>query len=347
MKIRLLLFAGFLSGIINFSVAQQNKGIYPMKSGHIEYALSGDLSGTKTVWFDDYGALYYERENSVLHMLYEEEESIENSNRLQIHTYEYTWAIDMTDKTGKRYDSYFSEDLYDDFDLTDDKAVKEELENTISDYGGEYLGMEELLGKNCHVYTVWGAKTWLYQGHTLKMITEFEGLKTEITATVYEENIEVPKEIFEVPNDIDIEIIEDIVVEDNNDAPDTYKELTWSFSEFQVKINKIKLKAFTVSDIFDLMGMYSATFNSGEARSIYIIANHIDNFDIDVDIEFDNSEKFEKYGCAMIYTPEIPNDSSNTSLLVMKYPKNNCYFFIYSYPTMSSKQMLKIAKQLK
>jgi len=347
MKLKISFLFILLAGFLASAEAQQGAGIYPMKSGHIEYTLKGDLTGTKTVWFDDYGALYYERENSVMRFESEGEMAEEVSNRLSINTREYMWIVDMETKTGQRYDSYFSEDLYSDFDLTDDKIVKEELEKSIVEYGGEYLGMEMFLGRNCHVYTVWGTTTWLYHGIALKMITEFEGLKTEMIATLYEENIDVPATTFVVPEEVTIEEYVEPVIEEEDYSYADFTEMTWPYDDFEAKVRKLSVKGFEVTDVFDLMGMYSASLSDNNEKSIYIIAKHIDNFITDVDLEFDNSTKLEKYGCPMIYTPEIPYDDTNTSLLVMKDTEKSCYWVIYAYPVMTEKQMQKIAKQLK
>lgn len=55
MKTRLLLLltAFFTVGLF----AQQHGKYFFVKSGHIEYALGGNTTGTKSVWFDNYGML--------------------------------------------------------------------------------------------------------------------------------------------------------------------------------------------------------------------------------------------------------------------------------------------------
>ena len=60
------LFIIALSLIFAFQAqAQQAQKRYTVESGKIEYKLTGNTTGTKTVYFDDYGEKYYEQLKSV------------------------------------------------------------------------------------------------------------------------------------------------------------------------------------------------------------------------------------------------------------------------------------------
>ena len=54
------LLMGLLFVILSMTAMAQQQGKYFfVKSGHIEYTLGGNTSGTKSVWFDNYGMLMY------------------------------------------------------------------------------------------------------------------------------------------------------------------------------------------------------------------------------------------------------------------------------------------------
>ncbi len=62
MRTKIFLFLTVFFTVSQFA-QQQGKYIF-MKSGHIEYQLNGNTTGTKSVWFDEYGMLMYTLTNS-------------------------------------------------------------------------------------------------------------------------------------------------------------------------------------------------------------------------------------------------------------------------------------------
>lgn len=199
-KIVLSLVCIFSVGIL---FAQEDIDRYIVKSGYIEYELTGSTKGTKKIWWDDYGNKEREEiksssEVNIFGMVQKEE----------IHSINITvgnkfWNVNLLDGTGvKGENPYYDASMDYTKDMTD--AEKEKFENDILNaFGGEKLAPENFLGHKCEVMEVMGAKVWIYKGLVLKSTANIMGIEANETALKFDENIKIQSSKFEPPTDID------------------------------------------------------------------------------------------------------------------------------------------------
>lgn len=201
MKKLTLLFAFVISGNILF--AQQDIDRYLVKSGYIEYELTGSTKGTKKIWWDNYGDKEREEIKSVSEVKMFGMVQKEEVHSINISVGDKFWHVNLLEGTGiKGTNQTYEADLDYTRDLTD--AERKQLENDILNaFGGERLSPEKFLGKTCEVVQVMGAKSWIYKGIVLKSTANIMGIEVNETAIKFEENKAIPASKFEPPSDIE------------------------------------------------------------------------------------------------------------------------------------------------
>lgn len=198
-KIILSLAYILLVGIV---FAQEDIDRYIVKSGYIEYELSGSTKGTKKIWWDDYGNKEREEiksstEVKIFGMVQKEE-----THSINITVANKFWNVNLLDGTGvKGNNPYYDASVDYTKDMTD--AEKKQFENDMLDaFGGQKLAPENFLGHKCEVMEVMGAKVWIYKGITLKSTANIMGIEANETALKFDENIKISSSKFEPPTDI-------------------------------------------------------------------------------------------------------------------------------------------------
>ncbi|MDD3687833.1 MAG: hypothetical protein PHE56_13860 [Bacteroidales bacterium] len=191
---KLILLAIFIS-ISTVLSAQVMKGQYGFKSGHVEYELTGNTTGTKTLWWDNYGAQSYTETNSVTVI-----EMFGVKNETKIHTISVIdgdnyWFADLNSKTGQE-GSISSMLGYEAVSEMTPEEKEQFGEQMIDSLGGERMGTENIKGCNCDVIYLGGAKSWNCKGVILKLQVEVMGANANEDATVFETNISVPASKF-------------------------------------------------------------------------------------------------------------------------------------------------------
>lgn len=188
---------------------------YGVKSGIIEYTLSGSQEGTKTLYFDDWGMKQAEYTRSVL--------SIggfsKSINIVNIIDGEYQYVINMDQRSGTRTRNPIIKAIE---DLKDQKGFNEFGEQMLLSMGGNKIGRDEILGKECEVYAIGntGTKLWVWEWITLKEETNSGGLNRILAATKINIGGSVPSSKFALPekvvlNEVDLDNIENEMREAN------------------------------------------------------------------------------------------------------------------------------------
>lgn len=176
--------------------AQEKGNQYAVKSGHVEYKLTGSTTGTRSLWWDDYGEKEYEETKSVSEIKMMGMVQRDEVHSVVIMVGDYFWSANLLNNTGEKgkipyYDvkEQFGEDM------TEQEA--EELgEEILNAMGGERLPSEEFMGYNCDVVTMMGAKSWIYRGVLLKTSAKMMGISINEEAVKFEKDISVPSSKF-------------------------------------------------------------------------------------------------------------------------------------------------------
>ena len=322
---------------------------YAIKSGHVLYELTGNITGEKEVWFDDYGMKYYEEENSTSTIKMFGITNTEKEHTIMIMDGENFYDIDMLTKTGSKGILPSMEQLQDMVDEMTKVEQKQFADDIMNSFGGKSLGTEKFLGKTCEVMEIMGMKSWIYNGLTLKSEVEVMGIVTNETATSFKENIKVPASRFDPPKGItyeDIPAFGNMFDSEGSEDDEEYEEgesVSISFKEFQNGLSGLSSSGYMQTMIMEEEDQYIAMYMKGMAASIMITATAIGDADGETDEGF---ESFSHKGHQMMYA-KIVEGGMNISVLVVVYPQKKLLISVNAMTDMSKEDLISIADNLK
>lgn len=201
------LLIGLLSVVLSLSAMAQQQGKYFfVKSGHIEYALGGNTTGTKSVWFDNYGMLMYSLIESTTTVKILGMKSSTSTKELEIRKGNMIWKADLLQKTGSKMTIEAQTEIGEKLTKGKTDAQLHDMERKVlTDMGVQIEGYETFLGKNCLKFK-WGTTKFLqYKGIPLKSDVSTLGISYTETAKSFDTNIAVPATKFEIPTNIKYE----------------------------------------------------------------------------------------------------------------------------------------------
>lgn len=188
---------------------------YGIKSGVIEYIITGSQEGTKTLYFDNWGMRQAEYTRSVLSV----SGFTKSLNLVSIIDGEYQYMINIDQNSGTKTRNPILKSIE---QLKDQKGFNEFGEQMLLSMGANKIGSENFLGKDCDVYEMknTGTKLWVWEWLTLKSETKSGGININVTATRINEGGSIPNEKFKVPekvvlNEVDLDNIENEMREEN------------------------------------------------------------------------------------------------------------------------------------
>jgi hypothetical protein len=204
MKIpRLFTYALSLSLLLVINAASgQGQGLagvkrYLIKSGVVEYTLSGTRKGTETIYFDNWGmreAKYTKAEISAMGFT-------QKQNTLTLLDGEITYSIDLDTKTGTKMETPLLKEI-----AANNKDLTDAGEKMMKGMGAVKIGAEVVLGKTCDVWEIKNmkSKTWVWKGVALKTQTSMPNMEMTITATKFEDSVAIPPDKLKIPSDVTI-----------------------------------------------------------------------------------------------------------------------------------------------
>jgi hypothetical protein len=188
---------------------------YSIKSGRIEYEISGSQVGTKSLYFDKWGMRQAEYTRSVI--------SVGGFTKLlnlaNIIDGDFQYIINMDQKSGTKTKNPILKQIE---ELKYEKNYNEFGEQMLLKLGAEKIGNDKFMGKDCAVYEMksTGTKMWIWNWLTLKSETNSGGISINLKAVKIEEGGRIPGDKFAVPegvvlNEVDIDDIENRMREEN------------------------------------------------------------------------------------------------------------------------------------
>ena len=199
-----ILFFSLVITCANVDSATGSARRYPKsKSGIIKYKISGTITGTEVVYYEDWGrreAIYTKTTMNLRGVTVDR-------NTLTILEDNGRWInnIDLNARTGIR----MKNPKYKEY--TGKSRI--ELENTkkknLKDAGARRAEIEMVAGKPCIVWGVQytGNEAYIWNGIILKKVTGSGFLKTTIIATEITERVQIPEEKFTIPPDIQVKTL--------------------------------------------------------------------------------------------------------------------------------------------
>jgi hypothetical protein len=172
---------------------------YGIKSAIVEYTITGSQSGTKTLYFDNWGMRQAEYTNSVLEI----GNFSKSINILNIVKDDANYIIDLERKTGTKTKNPVKKLVA---ELQNQKSFGEFGEQILLKAGAMKIGQEEFLDKDCDIYEIknTGTKMWIWKWIPLKTITKLGGVEINSVAKKIEVNVNVPEEKFTPPDNVTI-----------------------------------------------------------------------------------------------------------------------------------------------
>jgi hypothetical protein len=184
---------------------------FAIKSGYVEYELTGNTAGTKKFWWDNYGEKSRTEIKSTTTIIIfgisktEEQHSISVTNG----TDNYSWDLikGTAFKTSNEEYEEISKEITEDMTEAEIEQMGQDI---IDALGGERLGTEKFLGKKCEVLKVMMAKVWIYKGIPLKSEARMLGISSSEKAVELKENIIVPNQTFIPDLKIEFQVINEM-----------------------------------------------------------------------------------------------------------------------------------------
>jgi len=211
---------------------------YEVKSGIVEYTttISGKVlggkiagSGTENLYFKNWGALELKEVNSkqTTTMKFFGKKKVETTSTHTINKLDNgeSYLADFNNKT-----IIANRDLGMDMMKQFNTNAGESGMSMLESMGGKKVGNESVLGHNCEIWDVMGAKQWIYKGVTLKMEVTVLGIKTITEATSAKFDVSVANSYFELP-DFPIQKMEGFM--NNDEFNDELEEMDAGMDKIQ------------------------------------------------------------------------------------------------------------------
>ena len=350
------MFLFIAAATISVTAQENNAHRFAVKSGHIEYKLDGSTVGTKSVWFDNYGDIYYEEVTATTTIKMFGMKNVEEAHSITIQNGAEFYSINLIDGTGvKTNDSYYTSRQ----DLMGDMTQEEQEEfgkDVFESLGGEITGEEKILGKTCEIVSVLGSQSWVYKGISLKSDTKVLGIKNLEEAISFDEGIKFPKNLLTPPEGIEIEDLSNAsygydnsdYYYDDEDDEEEYEEIIpvkMPFETFKEGIEDVSREGFTRFSVITMDGQHMAIYTKTLVESFTIIASSIENMENNPE-EMENYETFTKNGKKMFYGKET-EEGMTVSVLGVEYPKEETAILIAATFPITKKELINIATMLK
>ena len=200
LKKRMFVGVMLIVSIASSALALDMKNRYILKSGIIEYKVSGQQEGSETLYFTDHGqkeARYTNTQMSIFG-------SKQGFNSVNIIDGEWSYNLNLkTNEATKINYKEFMDSMSKQYGSQQNQYFSEEM---LAAMGGKKIKTEKILGKTCDVYEMsdFGSKTWVYKGMPLKYEMNMMGMVFKSEAVKIQENPSIDSKKFELPKDVKI-----------------------------------------------------------------------------------------------------------------------------------------------
>lgn len=347
------LFTLVLSFFLVFQLnAQQSSKRYAIKSGKIEYKLTGNTSGTRTIYFSDYGNKNYEHEKTETVTEIFGIKNRSETDKITIINGDHYWTINNLDK--KNYEgnmpfSKLSKEMMGDMTEAEQKKMADDI---LKSFGGEKLGTEKVLGYTCEKLKLMGSLIWIYNGISLKSEATVMGITANEEAITFEKNITIPSSRFTPPSGIDFtNVAQQQNAMNSNmgmDEEEDYEDeptipVTYPFEDFQKKMNSFNPEGYTRTRVISEDGQHFALFLNNLNNVLSVIATAEEN--MKQTDEFNSLETFTHKGRTMYYG-NLSGGDEDGKVLMIQYKEHDMYIILMAAPAKDKNTLLNWADKL-
>lgn len=176
---------------------------YSIKSGKVEYLISGSTRGTQTLYWDNYGYKELLVEKSQTEIMGQISQGYQSTLVLGSNIYTWSENDDKIYLTNNSLNKTWIDNNY-----TDDN-IESYVNEIFRQSGYEKDRTEIFLGKKCEVFKGLG-ELWVWKGITIKNEINLVGTHTQIIAVDADINWEVQSSKFLIPSGYEVIHIDDI-----------------------------------------------------------------------------------------------------------------------------------------
>lgn len=341
--------------IISLNGFAQEAKKYAIKSGYIKYELTGNTTGTKELWWDDYGLKSCEREKSKTTTKMFGIKTTEEKDMCTVLVKDKFWVADYIGGTGTNGTMPYYQNAQDFAGDMTEQEQQDFADELLEQLGGKKLGIEKLGDYTCEVIKLMGAKSWIYKGVPLKTEAKIMGIEANEKFVDFDSNAKVTSSKFNPPTGVDFENISEQQQQqglgglmsafgemgDFEDEDEDIQTVNYDFDEFTEVIEKCDLDGYKSFGAANSDGVYVATFMKG-MQTIAITLQADENVDKG-DAEYQSFKPFRKDGKSCRYGQL---SEENGSALLVEYPSHSMLLTIVSMPGMSKDEMIKIEDKL-
>jgi hypothetical protein len=208
-KIIISLLALMLTASIAAALESPWEKKLPFKEATIDYTISGNSNGTKTIYVKDYGRTVAEYRNTSMTIF----GMTQKENTLDVTTPEWEYSINLTEHTGTKMvnpEKYLIEE-FQKLSKSDQKKIIKNTEeigmNTVDGMEGEITKNDiKILGYMCDKTSMMGVTVYTISGTPvpLKLESDMMGMKMNETATSIKKG-SVSSSKFDIPSGINIQ----------------------------------------------------------------------------------------------------------------------------------------------
>ncbi len=334
---------------------------FQVKSGHVEYKLSGMVVGTKSIWWDDFGKKYREEANTNETVKTLRGSEVVKNHSLSISDGTYYYNVNMATMQGTK----LHKNAVPDFSILgsglNDNEMEQLGEGLLKGFGGKVdKKSESVLGRTCDVTKMMGATVHVYKGVALRSYVKIMSRENREEAVLFEENISFPASRFVPPADA---VIEDVSAEVSgnenfNEEIEEEQGLMFpskiTFETFRDESERVRRKlGYTIAMHNASGGEYSAMWMKDKQNTAGILVNSLQNYtNWREDFADDGIEYFTYNGNRMAFRQESIYDeesgtSSAASMLLVELKAKDAFIRVIVTPKKTKEQLIDIFNQFK
>ena len=333
---------------------------FQVKSGHIEYKLSGSTAGTKSLWWDDYGEKYREEINTLQTVKTGKRTETVKNHSLSISDGVYYFNVNMKTMEGTK----LHKNAVPDFSILgsglNDGEMEQLGESLLGAFGGKVEKKSEtVLGRTCDVSTVMGATVHSYKGLTLKSYVKVKSVEDIEEAVSFDENTGISASKFMPPGNALIEDVSGDISENENFYEELEEEegLVYpseiDFETFRDESERVRRSlgyGFAMHDASG--GEYSAMWMKDKTNTVWILVNSLQNYaNWREDFADDGMAYFSDNGNRMAFREDnIYDEESGTStpasILFIELKSKDAFIRITT-PNKTKEELIRIFNQFK
>lgn len=334
---------------------------FQVKSGHVEYKLSGMITGTKSLWWDDFGEKYREESNTNETVKTLRGSEVVKNHSLSISDGTYYYNVNMATMQGTK----LHKNAVPDFSILgsgmNDSEMEQLGEGLLKGFGGNVdKKSESVLGRTCDVTQLMGATVHVYKGVTLRSYVKIKSYENREEALSFKENLSISSSKFTPPTNAVIEDVSADVSGNENFNKEMEEEQGLlfpagiTFDTFRNESERVRRKLGYTFALHDASGgEYSAMWMKDKENTAWILANSLKSYaNWREDFADDGIEYFTHNGNRMAFRTDTMYDEETTtstpaSMLLVELKTKDAFIRITVTPQETKEQLIDIFNQFK